>query len=795
MVSMSACSDPAVIPPAPADAGPSVCSLLAEVESTPGFPLSPQQFRDDIWPLLFDNCATAGCHLAPNGSGNFALWPVPDGVSNGAGDDACAFAESFNAVYSRIDFRNDPKNSRIYAAVDGSNPDHLTVGDDILEPILDYAMSAYTRYIEELGAIDPVLLFDAERYRDEIHPALVSAGCLAAQCHAPESAAAGFALIIDLQDEMDDDDGSDDGDGSDDTALDAGITDAGLIDAGLIDAGLIDASPADAGVTDAGPIDAGPIDAGPIDAGPDEDSEPSAIEANLRTLIRYIDFTTGQDGASLSRLYVRATDDHRQTRFSTDQAAALLSWITDGLPPGDEAPPPGCAEPERFDQAIFAEQIMPVLTGDIDWNEPDSGRNTTGCTRGPCHATDRGPGTLLLDPDLGIEHNLGQFACFVDLGNPSQSQILVCPIDDGRCTVNPHPGENIFSGVDDLNFQRLLSYLFAARNENTPLDFAYFARRVNPLLDRRLRGPDAAPEAIARSCSEVGICHGIQVPGDRPGNFSNLGLLPEAARQQELLLNFAAAANFIHFSQPDQSSLLLYPSNEIANLDNPLATGLPHPGGQLIAVDSEEADILRTWAGGLRPDGEGFIRHWLVAGDFSASRVTDTPILDEAALMPQIFAESGQSGSFNGGLWDGYFAEDGTFIDLDDAEQGFFRADPGDRMVYAVAYLINASDREIETVVTVRSPNDVHIYIDDVDTVALEGQGTTAVVTLPPYTDARRLVRLMVKVFQDAATGPGTDAGAPAAFGFDLQLRRSQGAPLTDSGGEIIIKLGPTGGV
>jgi hypothetical protein len=39
------------------------------------------------------------------------------------------------------------------------------------------------------------------------------------------------------------------------------------------------------------------------------------------------------------------------------------------------------------------------------------------------------------------------------------SQVLLCPLGAEGCVRQVHPGADVFSGVDDLNYQRLLSYL------------------------------------------------------------------------------------------------------------------------------------------------------------------------------------------------------------------------------------------------------------------------------------------------------------------------------------------------
>jgi hypothetical protein len=696
----SSCSDP---PRSAPDAGiPEECTLHAEIEARPGFPFEPGVFREEVWPALADTCARGGCHLAPNGAGDFAIWPVSS--------DPCAFASSFNAVYEKTDFRNDPKNSRVYASVTGANPAHPPLaGAPSLDAILDYVVSAYEAYVEQFGAADPTLLFDAAVYGASVQPALDDAGCLDAGCH-DDSAAGGFGLH------------------------------------------------------------------------PRPAADSAELTDNLGRVVKLIDFSTGQAGAPLSRIYVRSIDGHRGVRLPGEDAAALLDWLRDDLPPGDQPPPPGCADPGSFNLALFRDEILPVLRGDRDLNDPGSGRVTTGCTRGPCHGTEREPGTLYLADDAPVEDNLRRFACFVDLANPSASQVLACPLDLPGCVVSPHPGEDIYSGVKDRNYQRVLSYLYASASEATPLDFAFFVRRISPMFN----DPNAVQDgALGRSCSDNQVCHGVQIIGDRPANYSNLPLIPETTAEEELMLNFIAAANFAYFPEPSQSSLFLYPTNEITNLENPLATGLPHPGGRAFGPDEPEAALILEWAGGLRSDDEGYMRYWLVAGDFGASDVTDPGILAEATMMPRIFESSSQSLTFHAGQWDAFVSTQ-RFIDLNEQGQGFFRPVPSERLVYAVSYVINTTPDDLRVVMRVSSPNDVELHAGNERGVGFAGAGTSVTVTLPPYASSRQVTRIMVKVFQTSDD---------PTFGFELQLTDADANVLTGAGRELVFKLGPQGGI
>ena len=120
-----------------------------------------------------------------------------------------------------------------------------------------------------------------------------------------------------------------------------------------------------------------------------------------------------------------------------------------------------CAEQGDFDVEVFAAEILPIFSGEIDLNNPDE-PSISGCTRGPCHGNPRPDGFHL---DLGDtpENNLERFACFVDLRRPKRSQVLVCPTDDEGCVTGLHPGGEILEGPGDLNYERILAYIRASR--------------------------------------------------------------------------------------------------------------------------------------------------------------------------------------------------------------------------------------------------------------------------------------------------------------------------------------------
>lgn len=508
------------------------------------------------------------------------------------------------------------------------------------------------------------------------------------------------------------------------------------------------------------------------------------MEANFNTITALCDLTTPET----SKIYLRATNRHSggaSSAFSSQDAQTMLAWIADAKTnapppaPGGGAPTPnGCAAPANFDVGVFRDEIMPILDGTVDLNNRADTRTTIGCTRGACHGQDRTGGALVLKTANTAAQNLASFACFVSLTSPASSEILQCPLNQPGCRRSPHPGQQVFANAADKNYQRILSYLYGAKTVATPLDFAFFSRRINPLFNDLT----AVAAGSTRTCAD-GACHGTSVAGQPAPNGSNFPILSNASDKNRLLLNFAAAGNFTNFLDPRGSSLFLYPTNEVANLANGFATGLPHPGGADLAIDSPQArDILR-WSGGLRPDGQGRGIDWLVAGDFSAAAITDPTAVDEVNAAPSIFDRSGAP-QFNNGEWDGLFSDDGV-VNLNES---FPRAAQSGRVAYAVAYLINTTAADINAEITLVSPNAVKLYVGKQPILQASDAraGVTGLATLPAFSVARTSTRILVKVFQRASD---------QRFEFQLLLRDEFGNPLTDLTRELVVKLSPNGGI
>jgi hypothetical protein len=481
--------------------------------------------------------------------------------------------------------------------------------------------------------------------------------------------------------------------------------------------------------------------------------------------------------------YAKAANRHgggASTPVDDATAEAIEGWIAAAIDARGQRDDLGCANPAVLDLDVFRDDILPILRGDVDLNGGDG--TATGCTRGPCHGQAH-PGGLTLVATDPPEAQLASFACFVSLTSPASSQVLLCPRGDRRCQVSPHPGDRIFADtVDDLNYTRILSFLFSAVTESTPLDFAFYARRINPMFDTQNAVEDGAP---GLTCADTTSCHGVARAGLDPPNGANLGIVAGAGDSpRELRANFTEVSAFIDFVSPEQGALFLYPTNQIADPDNPGSTGVDHPGGADFAVDSRFARDIVTFSRGLRPDRDGFQPSWLVAGDYQGASDIDseTPI-DEDAVMPVLFDPSG--GGELAGEWDALFAG-AAEVDVG----AFLGGTPGGgRVAYAVAYLVNTTTTTRSVDVELGSINQARLRVGEAIQDIAPGGTARSRVDVPPSraSDAPVGTRVLIKLFEDEARG---------GMRFTLRLLRAGGdRPYTDAGGELLIKLSPRGGI
>jgi hypothetical protein len=259
-------------------------------------------------------------------------------------------------------------------------------------------------------------------------------------------------------------------------------------------------------------------------------------------------------------------------------------------------------------------------------------------------------------------------------------------------------------------------------------------------------------------------------------------VIANASGLDRLTFNFVSASGFVNFLNPRGSSLFMYPTNEIADrAANPFATGIPHPGGFDFAVDSIEAQTILQWAGGLRPDGNGFLRDWLVVGDFPATQIIDPTMIDEATIVPKIFDRGG--GAFNRGEWDGLFS-DAQEVDLDTV---FPRSATSGRAAYATTYVVNTVPRQLRVQLTVATNNPIRIYVNGALVAQnVESGGTSALFTLGAAGGEAKSARVMIKILQR-----DTDN----RFAFTARLRDELGVVLSDTTREVVLTLGPNGGI
>jgi hypothetical protein len=496
-----------------------------------------------------------------------------------------------------------------------------------------------------------------------------------------------------------------------------------------------------------------------------------AMEENFARLTTYVDPDAG--GAEGTALYVRLSDRHGGIAFGVDALTVARGWIQGAL---GKAPASSCAPMDAFDGDWFRDEIKPLIEGRVDYNDISNGHIYPGCARSECHGSNRGAGTLHIDPAGTPEQQLDSLRCFVDLQHPSASQALLCPLNLSGCRTGPHPGADPFFGVDDRNYQKLLSFIYASGTGAAPLDFAFFARKIDPIFN----DPNAVQDGmLGLTCASPG-CHGSQ--GDPVDNGSNFAIVPGATDQEELFMNFIAASGFVYAPDAGRSSLLMYPTDRVADANDPSATGLHHPGGACFALDEPEAIDMLEFTSGLRPNAQAFLQDFLVAGLFGATDVTDEAVFMENSLEPTIFDRSGQGEQFNQGRWDGFFSP-GENVDL---LQAFQVDDATGALAYAVAYAVNTTASELDIVVTVDSENDVELFVGAIGAVGRNGQGVSvSAAPLPPFADTKEVTRIMLKVFQQAGE---------ASFAFDMQFTDDNGNLLTDATRELVFVLSPRSG-
>jgi hypothetical protein len=201
------------------------------------------------------------------------------------------------------------------------------------------------------------------------------------------------------------------------------------------------------------------------------------------------------------------------------------------------------------------------------------------------------------------------------------------------------------------------------------------------------------------------------------------------------------------------------------------------------AANSVQATEILTWAGGLQPDpNTGALLNWLVAGPYSAQTITSlTPLGDESTLAPKIFDDNSI-----GGQWDTLISQSAT-VDL--LQQFPTPAQSEARVVYAVAYVSNATGNDLQANLTIVTPNAAELIVGPT-TVTLQDSGgqnqqTSASATLPSWFATQKSTRILVKLLQ-GANDP--------SFNFQLSIADEQSnQPFSNN--QLIVRLDANGGL
>lgn len=474
-----------------------------------------------------------------------------------------------------------------------------------------------------------------------------------------------------------------------------------------------------------------------------------------------------------SLVYFKATNAHSGSNILRgEQAEALLTWLSDV---NEIVDPNGCVSADSFNLAAFSGDILPIMFGDVDLND-QANPNNQGCALQACHGDEsRAGGALIISENRSAAENLAAFSCFVNIQNPPNSQILTCPSDNSACPID-HPGAAVFDDFDDANYDRILGFLLGAAGAQTPLDYGFFATFVNVQFDDL----SIIENGSNLTCANGG-CHGVAGQGQAAPGGSNFPIIAgSGGNRQATEINFAAASGFTNFIQPEAASMFLYPTNEIANADNPFASGLAHPGGEIYDINSESAQNILRWAGGLRADVEtqGAVLDWLIFGEFAGDDIQDEVIRNEESVFASFEDDFG--GEDLGGEAVVITGEPGNaVIDLD---VEFGEAD-APRTVFATAYIVNLSNGPIfNAELVVSSPNDVRIYVDEqIGGQVAAGNEGSAFMTLQPFAETGETVRVMLKLFQDPDVSQDLQ--------FEARLQDDNGVPLDANDARVVIKL------
>jgi hypothetical protein len=319
----------------------------------------------------------------------------------------------------------------------------------------------------------------------------------------------------------------------------------------------------------------------------------------------------------------------------------------------------------------------------------------------------------------------------------------------------------------------------------SPVDFAQFARTINPLFDSEEACNDDLDNI---TCADTGACHGVNIAGGNPPNGSDFGILPNANEGDVNILktNYAQAHNFVNFGEPLAGSIFLYPTNLNADVNNEFATGIPHGAGQCFAVDSAEADLVLGWEEGLRPDDDGFVTQFIVTGAFATEDPDEEALFGERTITPTIFDES--NGQQLGGLWD-FFESPGADPLNDvgavlDAQGG---AVNNGRIAYAAFYILNTTSRDLDIQIDIATDNEIEGYFDTAIASSAAGGGNLSLRSIiPPFSPNTPVPRVLLRVFQ---------AVDDDAMAFSIRLVDGRnGVPFDGADDDVVLITSVNGG-
>ena len=461
--------------------------------------------------------------------------------------------------------------------------------------------------------------------------------------------------------------------------------------------------------------------------------------------------------------------------LSQTELNTISNWIEDARG-NASVPPGGCASPVNYNLDVFRTEIQPILFGHIDYNNLQETNVTSGCLGNGCHEADRFGGALVIKRENSAQDNLRALTCFINETNPTLSEVFLCAIGSSECSSSNHPGGQLWQGSTDANYQRLMQYITTSSQPTTPIDFSYFAALINPILT-------SSGLAANGGCANL-QCHGFA--GEQFSGTSNFKLFQNETNLELIEHNFRAAAAFTNFLVPEASSLFLYPTDEISNVDNIQAVGVTH--SRLFESTSVPAENIRRWAGGLRLEPGGGLTDWLVVGTFRTSDLLDNTVVNEATVAPG-FGDRVLGADAQNGNWTVRPAErDFRAVNLDSV----FEEATASRTAYAVSYLLNLSEQTISARLNITTNVDMHIYVNGLlSTEMIVGTSSSAdgvaVLSLPPFSTTRQTTKVLLKMFQN--TGAGQE---DMQFSAILQEADSS-IPLDNFDGRVVIKLGPEG--